>query len=122
MHLGDLIGSADAAVIGAGVVLEVVFAVFFLRHFSFAISALRSAPSDLSLDGVVRTLARAGVRVAFKDLTPDDVAANSSFRVVRALASGLQPLWFGGETPRLISPRLRRFAKNGLNPRPHPLA
>src|SRR5204862_5297427 len=28
-------------------VAEVVFAVFFLRHFAFAVSALRSAPADL---------------------------------------------------------------------------
>jgi ribosomal protein S12 methylthiotransferase accessory factor len=78
-------------------------------------------PNDLSLESVVCALARAGTRVAIKDLTPPDVAVSSSFRVVRALATGLQPLWFGGETPRLISPRLRRFAKNVLNPRPHPL-
>jgi cellulose synthase/poly-beta-1,6-N-acetylglucosamine synthase-like glycosyltransferase len=52
VHLGDLVGLADRAVIAAGIVLELVFAVFFLRHFSFAISALRSAPSDLALPRV----------------------------------------------------------------------
>ena len=79
-------------------------------------------PTHLSLGGIVQTLTGAGARVAIKDLTPPDVAYDSPFRVVRALATGLQPLWWGGQMPCLISPRLRRFAKNGLNTQPHPLA
>jgi ribosomal protein S12 methylthiotransferase accessory factor len=79
-------------------------------------------PADVSLDSIIQTLAGAGVRVATKDLTTPDIASESPFRVVRALATRLQPLWFGGETPCLFSPRLRRFAKNDLNSHPHPLA
>ena len=79
-------------------------------------------PTNISLETHVRALKSAGARVAIRDLTPPDVTANSPFRVVRALATGLQPLWFGGQTPCLISPRLRTFAKNGLNTQPHPLA
>ena len=41
--------NAGAVVTAVGVVLQIVFTIFFLRHFAFAVSALRSAPPDLRL-------------------------------------------------------------------------
>ena len=80
-------------------------------------------PKAISLDLYTRRLRAAGIRIAIKDLTPPDVAAESPFRVVRALGMNLQPLHFGFGMSRAASPRLRCFAKkNGLNSNPHPLA
>ena len=80
-------------------------------------------PEAISLDLYTRRLRDAGVRIAIKDLTPPDVAAESPFRVVRALGTNLQPLHFGFGMSRAASPRLRCFAKkDGLNSNPHPLA
>jgi ribosomal protein S12 methylthiotransferase accessory factor len=78
-------------------------------------------PRIMSLITFVKRLKRVGVRVAIKDLTPELAQANS-IRVVRALATKLQPIHFGFDRTRLASPRLRRCIKNGLNPDPHPLA
>jgi len=78
-------------------------------------------PETVSLDFHVRRLRDAGVRVAVKDLTPPDVA-KSPFRIVRALGTMLQPMHFGFGRSRACCPRLKLMAKNGLNPRPHPLA
>lgn len=79
-------------------------------------------PRNISLRLYARRLQLAGVRVAIKDLTPPDVAAETKIRVVRALATQLQPIHFGFGLTRAGSPRLKRFARNGLNSQPHPLA
>lgn len=75
-----------------------------------------------SLDGCVKVLKAAGVRVAIKDLTPPDLVSESPFCVVRALATTLQPIHFGFDFVRLSSPRLKRLMNGGINPNPHPLA
>jgi ribosomal protein S12 methylthiotransferase accessory factor len=75
-----------------------------------------------SLNACVKRLKAAGVRVAIKDLTPTDLSSESSFCVVRALATTLQPIHFGFDLVRLGSPRLKRMMKTGINPNPHPLA
>lgn len=85
------------------------------------LSQLRQ-PETISLDLYITRLQDAGVRVAIKDLTPPDVRAASPFRTVRALGTTLQPIHFGFGLSRSASPRLRRWAKNGLNSHPHPLA
>lgn len=79
-------------------------------------------PRTTSLITFVKRLKRVGVRVAVKDLTPVELAQANSIRVVRALATKLQPIHFGFDRTRLASPRLRRRLKSGLNPHPHPLA
>jgi ribosomal protein S12 methylthiotransferase accessory factor len=79
-------------------------------------------PKTISLGLYVSRLQDAGVRVAIKDLTPPDVRAESPFRIVRALGTSLQPIHFGFGLSRSASPRLRRWARNGLNSHPHPLA
>jgi ribosomal protein S12 methylthiotransferase accessory factor len=79
-------------------------------------------PQTVTLDLYLTRLQEAGVRVAVKDLTPADVRAASPFRIVRALGTTLQPIHFGFGLSRSASPRLRRCARNGLNPHPHPLA
>src|SRR5207245_6198519 len=49
--LGVMIAAlgANGAASLAALAIEIVFVAFFLRHFAFAISAMRSAPSDLEL-------------------------------------------------------------------------
>jgi ribosomal protein S12 methylthiotransferase accessory factor len=79
-------------------------------------------PETISLEACVKRLNDASVRVAIKDMTPPDVATESPFRVVRAMATMLQPIHFGFNLARLASPRLKRMAKNGINRQPHPLA
>jgi len=79
-------------------------------------------PKNISLRHYTERLRPAGVRVAIKDLTPPDIAAETPFRVVRALATRLQPIHFGYGLTREGNTRLRSFAKDGLNLRPHPLA
>jgi ribosomal protein S12 methylthiotransferase accessory factor len=86
-----------------------------------SLSGMQS-PQTVTLDLYLTRLQEAGVRVAVKDLTPADVRAASPFRIVRALGTTLQPIHFGFGLSRSASPRLRRCARNGLNPHPHPLA
>lgn len=74
----------------------------------------------ISLAGCLDRLRAAGVRVAIKDLTPSKFSTR--FRVVRALATKLQPIHFGFDLARLGNPRLSRMMKKGINPHPHPLA
>ncbi len=77
---------------------------------------------NISLRLYAKLLQGVGVRAAIKDLTPRDIAAETPFRVVRALATQLQPIHFGHGLTREGNSRLRNFAKDGLNVRPHPLA
>jgi ribosomal protein S12 methylthiotransferase accessory factor len=80
----------------------------------------------------VQTLTHNGHRVAYVDLTLPDVAA-CGIHVVRAIATGLQPIHFGHGQERLGGRRLFElpvrlgYAKSPtkaeeLNPCPHPLA
>lgn len=80
----------------------------------------------------VDTLTRAGARVLYADLTTPDVR-DRGIRVVRTLATGLQPIHFGWGEERLGGDRLYevparlghgggRRSEADLNPCPHPLA
>ena len=84
------------------------------------------------LDTALGGLAAAGCRVAYVDLTTADVRP-FGIRVVRTLATGLQPMHFGHGEERLGGrrlfdlPRSLGFAttsrdESDLNPCPHPLA
>ena len=90
--------------------------------------------SDMTenLNNCVDRLAETGYRAAFVDLTLPDVES-AGFRVVRTVATGLQPIHFGNGHERLGGQRLfqlpvqlglqrepNRF--KDLNPFPHPLA
>jgi ribosomal protein S12 methylthiotransferase accessory factor len=79
----------------------------------------------------VKLLRGAGCRVAYVDLTTPDVAPYGIF-VVRAIATGLQPIHFGAGEERLGGRRLFETAaklgyasgirtEDDLNPCPHPL-
>lgn len=87
--------------------------------------------ADADLDTVVRSLRAAGAQVAYADVTTDDVAG-VGVRVVRAFATGLQPIHFGHGTERLGGRRLFELparlgfrpsaaTPSDLNPCPHPL-
>ena len=89
-----------------------------------------STEGDLSL--IVAALQAIGSRAVFADLTTPDLQ-DFPIRVVRALATGLQPIAFGHDLQRLGGRRLYELpAKLGLdtaarasadlNPCPHPLA
>lgn len=92
--------------------------------------ATGSRESDLNL--TVDALTRAGCRVAYVDLTTDDVSG-LGVRVVRTLATGLQPIHFGHgeerlggrrlfEVPRALAYGAAVRTEADLNPCPHPLA
>lgn len=89
---------------------------------------------DLKSDlcSCVEMLRGAGCRVAYADLTTPDVVGYP-IRVVRTLATGLQPIHFGYGEERLGGRRLfevpqrlgfasRVLSESDLNPCPHPLA
>ena len=89
-----------------------------------------SVAGDLS--ACVGMLTAAGCRIAVADLTTADIASYG-FRVVRAIATGLQPIHFGSGFERLGGrrlfdvPRAMGHARSArteaeLNPCPHPLA
>ena len=80
----------------------------------------------------VERLAAAGSTVAFVDLTMPDLEP-FPVRIVRALATGLQPIHFGFgqerlggqrlfDVPRLLGKADRTLTEADLNPCPHPLA
>lgn len=86
----------------------------------------------LDLETAMEGLVRAGCRVAYADLTTPDVEP-FGIRVVRTLATGLQPIHFGFGEERLGGrrlfemPRALGYAADvateaALNPCPHPLA
>jgi ribosomal protein S12 methylthiotransferase accessory factor len=91
----------------------------------------RGSP-EANLEQTVEVLTRAGCRVAYVDLTTDDVAP-FGIRVVRTFATGLQPIHFGHgeerlggrrlfEVPRVLGYAATTRAEADLNPCPHPLA
>jgi len=84
------------------------------------------------LDTAVEGLVRAGCKVAYADLTTDDVRPYG-IRVVRTIATSLQPMHFGYGEERLGGRRLfdlpfqlgyaeQTRGESDLNPCPHPLA
>lgn len=95
-----------------------------LAEFGFLLEGTAtSAPPRLpgegqELDRVRARLEAVGATVAVVDLTQPDVEP-FGVRVVRALATGLQPIHFGYGEERLGGPRVR---EDELNPCPHPIA
>lgn len=87
---------------------------------------------EADLQACVDALVNAGCRVLYADLTTPDVA-DYGFRVVRTIATGLQPMHFGHGEERLGGRRLFEVphtlghaegvrGEGDLNPCPHPLA
>lgn len=71
-----------------------------------------------TLEACVSALNAAGIRAAAVDVTPADIAM-TPYRVVRAVASGLQPIHFGYGMQRCGHARLDWNARAAL---PHPIA
>jgi len=91
-----------------------------------------SGRTDRDLETAVEGLVKAGCRVAYADLTTADVRPYG-IRVVRTLATGLQPMHFGHaeerlggrrlfELPRVLGHGTETRQERELNPCPHPLA
>lgn len=83
------------------------------------------------LDRCVAALTHAGCRVLYADLTTPDLN-DYAIRVVRTLATGLQPIHFGYgeerlggrrlyELPRILGFRAEDVTEAGINRCPHPL-
>ena len=84
------------------------------------------------LNTCVNSLVAAGCRVAYADLTTSDIV-DYGLRVVRTIATGLQPMHFGFgeerlggrrlfEVPRALGHAAETRTEKDLNPCPHPLA
>ncbi len=95
------------------------------------IANLGSGDAAADLTTVIRLLHEAGCRTAFAEITTPDLAG-FPVRVVRAFATGLQPIHFGHGEERLGGSRLFTVARAlgfderirtaaDLNPCPHPL-
>jgi ribosomal protein S12 methylthiotransferase accessory factor len=92
-----------------------------------------SAPNlRQELERCITSLQRAGCKTLYADLTTPDIR-DFGLRVVRAIATGLQPIHFGygeerlaGRRPFELPEKLglanRELCKSDLNPIPHPLA
>jgi ribosomal protein S12 methylthiotransferase accessory factor len=91
-----------------------------------------AAPTEAALEHVVQKATATGVRVAYADITPSDIAALGP-RVVRVIMTGLQPIHFGHGQGRYGGARLfdapvqwglrdAPLSEAELNPCPHPLA
>lgn len=87
---------------------------------------------EADLETCVNSLVAAGCRVAYADLTTSDIV-DYGLRVVRTIATGLQPMHFGFgeerlggrrlfEVPRALGHATDVRTENDLNPCPHPLA
>jgi ribosomal protein S12 methylthiotransferase accessory factor len=101
-----------------------------MRLWDLADHSRGSVEEDLRL--CVERLAATGSTVAFVDLTMPDLEV-FPVRIVRALATGLQPIHFGFgqerlggrrlfDVPRLLGKADRTLTEADLNPCPHPLA
>jgi ribosomal protein S12 methylthiotransferase accessory factor len=89
-----------------------------------------SLQQDLEI--CIASLTQAGCTIVYADLTTPDIR-DYGVRVVRSIATGLQPIHFGWGKERLGGRRLfelpqklgfvkRTLSENELNPLPHPLA
>lgn len=87
---------------------------------------------QLEVERCINSLQRAGCKTLYVDLTTPDIK-DFGLRVVRAIATGLQPIHFGHGEERLASRRLFELPQklglatgvlreSDLNPIPHPLA
>ena len=96
------------------------------------LASCATGDSDADVAAVVRRLADTGARAAYAEITTPDVAA-AGYRVVRAIATGLQPVHFGWGQARLGGRRLYEApvrwglarapsTPETLNYCPHPLA
>ena len=94
--------------------------------------ASQRATANADVAAVAKRLRETGARAAYADITTPDVA-EAGYRVVRAIATGLQPIHFGWGQARLGGRRLydapMRWGFAGgpstpetLNDCPHPLA
>lgn len=114
-----------------------------LKEFAFLLNSgrkqhLAALPSrsrnDVNgdLETCLTALTAAGSRVLFADLTTSDIAPYG-LRVVRTIATGLQPMHFGYgeerlgggrlyETPKALGYSSSVRSESDLNPCPHPLA
>jgi ribosomal protein S12 methylthiotransferase accessory factor len=88
--------------------------------------------TEVTLAQVVGRLRDSGARVAYAEITTEDVAS-AGFHVVRAIATGFQPIHFGWGEARLGGRRLfnapmawgmanQPSVQDALNNCPHPLA
>jgi ribosomal protein S12 methylthiotransferase accessory factor len=77
--------------------------------------------AEAMLTAIVATLARAGHEAVIAEITTPDIRS-AGMAVVRALVTGLLPIYFGVGQERLGSPRLANFPTASLNRTPHPLA
>jgi hypothetical protein len=64
--------------------------------------------TNRSLNDCVSALKQAGVRVALIDVTSADVATGP-FRVMRAVSTDLQPIWYGYGLERNPTERIRKL-------------
>ena len=87
----------------------------------FDLWRIGSGRADAPVRRVEHGIRRKPARVAIVDLTPADLQ-DSPFRIVRAVARGLEPLWYGNGYERALSDHLRALL-NGRepNPAPHPI-
>jgi ribosomal protein S12 methylthiotransferase accessory factor len=101
------------------------------RRLSDLTDHARGAPAA-DLEALTATLEDVGSRVAYVDLTTPDVAS-VGMRVVRALATELQPVHFGHRRerlggrrlftlPRTLGYRAHDATEAEINPCPHPLS
>ncbi|MEM6940252.1 MAG: YcaO-like family protein [Pseudomonadota bacterium] len=101
-----------------------------------ALSDLEDRSSDgaqeQDLEAMLHRTTAAGLRVAYVDLTPEDIAP-LGLSVVRVIATQLQPISFGAQQMRLGGTRLKEapvawglrqvpMTLSDVNPCPHPLA
>jgi ribosomal protein S12 methylthiotransferase accessory factor len=90
----------------------------FLLEGTASVNPAPPPQAESELDWVVERLQTVGARVAIVDITQPDIEP-LGIRIVRALATGLQPIHFGFGQERLGGPRVR---EEELNPCPHPIA
>jgi ribosomal protein S12 methylthiotransferase accessory factor len=96
------------------------------------LASFATGDSEADVAAVAARLSETGARAAYADITLPDVA-EAGYRVVRAIATGLQPIHFGWGQARLGSNRLydapmrwgfasQPSTPEALNYCPHPLA
>jgi ribosomal protein S12 methylthiotransferase accessory factor len=90
----------------------------FLLDASTTTTPPRPSRDGSELEWVREHLQAVGAKVAVVDITQPDIEP-LGVRVVRALATGLQPIHFGYGEERLGGPRV---SEDELNPCPHPIA
>ncbi|MGC4055627.1 MAG: YcaO-like family protein, partial [Paludibaculum sp.] len=82
--------------------------------------AVLAQRTERSLASAAEALHLAGVRVALVDVTSSDIAT-TGLHVVRAISTGLQPLWYGYGLERTVVPRIQRLGLSSDVPAVHPI-